>query len=119
MRSQVFGIKLLFKNHVVCSRIDDLISHGGQVALGGLVDAQVVDLHPEIQLLAALEADRSSPVGSHTRTNMSVPNHATACADLSRRNDVHFISQNKRRSGQFFIVIGGYFKAATIQTNVV
>ena len=64
--------------------IGNLVGHRGLVALGGLVDAQIVDLHPEVELLVALEVDGVAGLGLITRADIGIADDEVAAADLAR-----------------------------------
>jgi hypothetical protein len=70
--------------------IGNLVGNRRRVTLGGLVNAQVIELHPEIQVLAALEADRRA-AGLATRGRRKhVADDEVAASDL--REETVFIS---------------------------
>ena len=60
------------QDRLVRRQIRDLVLNGGGILLAFVVDGQIVDLHPEIQLLAAMERDGNSRPGADPRPDVGV-----------------------------------------------
>src|ERR1019366_4495928 len=119
MRTQVLCFQLFLEYYNSGWCLSDLVAHRGMVAFRGLVDAEIINLHPEVKLLVTLVTDRRGRVRAHTRPDVRVPNDKISATDLARRNKVHFIGQDQRRCGQFFIVIGRHIKSSSIDPDMV
>src|SRR5262249_28330205 len=76
------------------SGIDDVVLNRGRGLLALFIHSQVVNLHPEIQPLAALERSRLA-IDIEPGTHFRRANHEVTCAYILGSNLFHLIGQDK------------------------
>src|SRR6185312_12706580 len=90
-----------------------LVFHRGRRLVGLLVNAKIVNLKPEIDLLFFGKRGRLAVSRSDLRPNFVGADHKISSADFARRNRLHLVSKNQRGRSKFFIAeIGDSIAAA-------
>src|SRR5438105_6076791 len=83
--------------------IDNLIFHRGRRLVGLLVEPEIIDLEPEIDLFLLSKGGWLAVGGLHLGTNFVGPNHEVASADFARRDWLHLVSQDQRGGSELFV----------------
>src|SRR5437899_8067415 len=112
---RVGALKLL-DHRFIGGDVGDLVFEGGGRLVSLLVHTEIIDLHPEIQLLiaVALEDGRLAVGGTDARTNLHGADHKTAAADLRGRNLLHLVGNDEAGSRQLVFGIFGNRDAPTV-----
>src|SRR6185437_6614212 len=84
------------QHRLIGRRIDDVILKLCRRLLILVVDSEIIDLHPEIELLIPLELRRSTIGAIHARTNFRGAQYEHAGAYLLRRDLLHYVSKDQR-----------------------
>src|SRR5579864_1976788 len=98
---RVGALKLL-DHRFIGGDVSDLIFEGGGRLVGLLVHSEIIDLHPEIQLLIAVTLEDSGLAigGTDARTNLHGADHEVAAANLRCRNLLHLVGNDEAGSRQ-------------------
>src|ERR1700730_9031353 len=87
--------------------------------MGLLVHAKIVNLHPEIHFLIALEYDWLTIRGSYPRPHLGIADHKHSRANFFRRNRRHDVSYDQRGRCQAVVLKAGYGQSAAPQSRAI
>ena len=88
-------------NHgLIRRRIDHIVLDRGRRLVRFVVHTEIVNLHPEVQLLVALEHHRLTIAGGNPGADFGRANHKASRAHVLGRHRLHQIGHDQRRSLQ-------------------
>src|ERR1051326_5419875 len=83
--------------------IDNLIFHRGQRLVRLLVEPEIINLEPEIDLFLLGKRSRLAVGRLHLGTDFVGPNDEVAGADFARRDWLHLVGQDQRGGSELFV----------------
>jgi len=102
---QLLGINLLFKEHCSVAVSCNLEGDHGRIVFGGLVD-EVVELQPEVQILATMKLDGNEGIGADLGLTNSPPMMKLPLPIRGTRRCA-FVCQIREDAPSFFVVVDG------------
>src|SRR5215471_10446167 len=111
-----------FLDHrLVRGDVGDVVLDGGGSFVSLLVHAEIIDLHPEIQLLiaVALEDGRLAVGRGDARADLGGADYEITAADRLRRDRLHLVGDDQARGRQLVFDVFGNRDAAAVDTLAV